>query len=188
MDRFLADIDPEKKTQSKRIESELAACRERLRILSSGDGTTLTTSLAGTKAFLSTFGDKHPDVDSDLIAHLGEEITSVEEEIKNARTQSQLLKGQLEEFWKDGRRAEYQLASVFIHRGASASFGHYFFYSRNLPSRPDEWFKYNDSEVTPVGKDEVLADGTGSTANPYLLVYVRKGDDIVDTVHRVTAE
>jgi ubiquitin carboxyl-terminal hydrolase 25/28 len=129
----------------------------------------LTASLAGTKAYFATFGDEHPDIDNDLMNHLGEEVISVEQEIAGTRTRSQELKAQLEEFWKDERQAEYQLASVFIHRGTSPSFGHYFFYSRHLPERPDEWFKYNDSEVTPVGKSEVLADGTGSTANPYLV-------------------
>ena len=63
----------------------------------------------------------------------------------------------------------YELTSVFIHRGSSPSFGHYFFYSRNLPSEPDSWFKYNDSDVSAVSKDEVLADTTGSTANPYMV-------------------
>ena len=58
---------------------------------------------------------------------------------------------------------------VFIHRGSSPSWGHYFFYSRNLPDHPDSWFKYNDSDVSEVLKDEVLADTTGSTANPYLV-------------------
>lgn len=37
MDRFLANGDPEKKAQSKKIESELATCRERLRALTSGN-------------------------------------------------------------------------------------------------------------------------------------------------------
>ncbi|KAG9101955.1 ubiquitin-specific protease ubp2 [Ceratobasidium sp. 370] len=186
MDRFLANTNPKKMAESKQLESELRGTRERLRTLTNpGDGASLTTSLAGAKAFLATFGDDHPDIDEDLKAHLGEEIKLVEEEIAYTRTRSQELKTQLEEFWKDERQAEYQLSSVFIHRGTSPSFGHYFFYSRHLPGRPDEWFKYNDSEVTAVGKEEVLADGTGSTANPYLLVYVRKGADVVDTVHRV---
>ncbi|KAG8678313.1 ubiquitin-specific protease ubp2 [Ceratobasidium sp. 394] len=186
MDRFLANTDPKKMVESKKLESELRGARERLKTLTNpGDGASLTTSLAGAKAFLATFGDDHPDIDEDLKAHLGEEVKLVEEEIAYNRTRSQELKAQLEEFWKDERQAEYQLASVFIHRGTSPSFGHYFFYSRHLPERPDEWFKYNDSEVTAVGKEEVLADGTGSTANPYLLVYVRKGADVVDTVHRL---
>lgn len=64
---------------------------------------------------------------------------------------------------------EYELCSVFIHRGASPSFGHYFFYARDLPNNPDRFIKYNDQDVLAVPKSEVLADTTGSTANPYLV-------------------
>ena len=63
----------------------------------------------------------------------------------------------------------YELTTVFIHPGSSPSWGHYFFYSRNLPDHPESWFKYNDSDVSKVSKDEVLADTTGSTANPYMV-------------------
>ncbi|KAG8711513.1 ubiquitin-specific protease ubp2 [Ceratobasidium sp. 423] len=169
MDRFLANSDPVKKSQSKTIELELAAYRERLRALGQVENNKLTASIDGAKKFLYTIKDEHVDVDDELIAHLKEEVFSIEEEITDKRARCQQLKEQLEAFWKDEREAEYHLASVFIHRGTSPSFGHYFFYSRHLPGKPDEWFKYNDSEVTAVSKDEVLADGTGSTANPYLV-------------------
>ncbi|CAE6464645.1 unnamed protein product [Rhizoctonia solani] len=185
MDRFLANSDPAKKAQSKKMELELVACRERLQALGQVENNKLTASIDGSKKFLYAIKDEHVDIDDDLLAHLKEEVLSIEEEIADKRTRCQQLKEQLEAFWKDEREAEYHLASVFIHRGTSPSFGHYFFYSRHLPEKPDEWFKYNDSEVTAVSKDEVLADGTGSTANPYLLVYVRKGHDIMDTIHRV---
>ncbi|CAE6436051.1 unnamed protein product [Rhizoctonia solani] len=185
MDRFLANSNPEKKAQSKKLELELAACRERLRALGQVDNNKLIASIDGAKKFLYMIKDEHVDIDDELLAHLKEEVMSIEEEIAEKRTRCQQLKEQLEAFWKDEREAEYHLASVFIHRGTSPSFGHYFFYSRHLPGKPDEWFKYNDSEVTAVSKDEILADGTGSTANPYLLVYVRKDYDIMDTIHRV---
>ena len=112
------------------------------------------------------------------------------------------MKQQLEDLWKNDSEAVYQLTSVFIHRGSSPSFGHYFFYSRNLPDHPDQWFKYNDSSVSVVSKDEVFADTTGSTANPYMvststnaknvadrsyllqLVFARKNADVIQTVHR----
>ena len=75
----------------------------------------------------------------------------------------------MEAIWADERAAAYELTSVFIHRGSSPSWGHYFFYSRHLPEEPDAWFKYNDSDVGVVAKEEVLADTTGSTANPYMV-------------------
>ena len=91
------------------------------------------------------------------------------DELGQCRKRASELKQQLEELWQDERSAEYELTAVFIHRGASPSFGHYFIYQRWLPDRKDEWFKYNDSDVAVATKDEVLADTTGSTANPYLV-------------------
>ena len=48
----------------------------------------------------------------------------------------------------------------------------------------DRFFKYNDELVTEVPATEVLEDRTGSDANPALLCYVRKGKDLVQTLHR----
>lgn len=97
------------------------------------------------------------------------ETTYLQNEIHRLCTRIPQLKAQLEHLWADSKQVEYELTSVFIHRGSSPSFGHYFFYSRNLPEKPDVWFKYNDEEVTEVGKEEVFRDTTGETANPYLV-------------------
>jgi ubiquitin carboxyl-terminal hydrolase 25/28 len=146
------------------------------------------------------------DVDEELLTHIDSEHIALQAELSDLRSKAASLKEELESIWRDERRAEYELTSVFVHRGSSPSWGHYFFYSRYLPDKPNVWFKYNDSEVTQVRKDEVLADTTGSTANPYLvsillllhyyptltqltlfrhqLVYARKGKDMVQTVNR----
>lgn len=93
-------------------------------------------------------------------------------EVDELRSKAIKLKEELESIWRTETKAPYELTSVFVHRGASPSWGHYFFYSRHLPDQPDAWFKYNDSDVTEVSKDEVLADTTGSTANPYLVSHL----------------
>ena len=126
-------------------------------------------NLDATHAFLTSKGSSFPDATPALLASLQHEKANVTHELEAQRARIGALKEQLEDVWRDSRRAEYELTSVFIHRGSSPSFGHYFIYQRWLPDRPDEWFKYNDSEVTLVGKEEVLADTTGSTANPYLV-------------------
>lgn len=108
------------------------------------------------------------EVSPDLIAHLKNEQSHVASQLDRERESVSKMKQQLEDIWKNDSEAVYQLTSVFIHRGSSPSFGHYFFYSRNLPDHPDQWFKYNDSSVSVVSKDEVFADTTGSTANPYM--------------------
>jgi len=90
-------------------------------------------------------------------------------EIEQLGERVRILKEELESLWATSKVVEYELTSVFIHRGSSPSWGHYFFYSRYLPDAPDSWFKYNDSDVSLVSSDEVLADTTSSTANPYLV-------------------
>lgn len=127
-------------------------------------------ALTETRDFLSrSTVSPLPRVDQELFASLEYEAIFAKKELEEERRNAAELKVQLEEIWKNEGQALYELTSVFIHRGESPSWGHYFFYSRNLPDRPDEWFKYNDSDVSVVLKDEVLADTTGSTANPYLV-------------------
>jgi hypothetical protein len=52
----------------------------------------------------------------------------------------------------------------------------------------DEYLKFNDEMVTRVDKAEVLGDTTGSNANPYLLVYVKKNEHMVRTHMRRARE
>ena len=110
-----------------------------------------------------------PGVDEGFLERVREEKAKIQDEIAKLRERASELKTLLEDIWKDEKRAEYDLTAVFIHRGSSPSFGHYFIYQRWLPDHPDQWFKYNDSDVSVVSKEEVLADTTGSTANPYLV-------------------
>lgn len=52
-----------------------------------------------------------------------------------------------------------------------ANYGHYWIYIRDHVD--NKWWKYNDTNVTEVSSEEIFKDTTGSTANPYFLVYVR---------------
>ncbi|KAI0031039.1 hypothetical protein K488DRAFT_25458, partial [Vararia minispora EC-137] len=186
MDRFLDGVGAEKRERSKAIQAELGACRDRIQQLTTGKLAPYEPALASTAEFLQHVdGLDIPELDDTLIANLVSEQDALTSELAATRARAGELERALEELWDAERTAEYELTSVFIHRGASPSFGHYFFYSRHLPEKPDEWFKYNDSEVSVVPKAEVLADTTGQTANPYMLVYVRKGADMIDTVDRI---
>ena len=113
-----------------------------------------------------------PGLDAELLDQIADERERLKLETENLRAQAMILKEELEMIWQDDTEVAYELTSVFIHRGSSPSWGHYFFYSRHLPDSPDSWFKYNDSDVAVVTKDEVLADTTGSTANPYLVCHI----------------
>ena len=110
-----------------------------------------------------------PGIEDELLEQLNDEQTRLRDEIERLRIRVDALKNELESLWRNSTEVAYELTSVFIHRGSSPSWGHYFFYSRHLPENPDSWFKYNDSDVGMVSKEEVLADTTGSTANPYLV-------------------
>ncbi|KAI5119718.1 hypothetical protein M0805_001432 [Coniferiporia weirii] len=186
MDRFLHDAPTEKKIKSKEIQAELTACRERIQHLTQGKHAPFEHNLDDACVFLSkqTVLDL-PEATDELNMLLLADRQLVVREIGDIRTRITELKAQLEEIWADECRAEYELTGVFVHRGASPSFGHYFIYQRWLPEHKDEWFKYNDSDVSVVPKEEVLADTTGNTANPYLLVFARKGSQVIQTVQRV---
>lgn len=189
MDRFMDNANLEKKAKSKGIQAELNASRDRVRLLLEGkQDASFVTALDHTSKFLAGLQETAlPGVDDDLLHELQDEQGRINAEIDQLRARVNSLKEELETLWRDSCEVPYELTSVFIHRGSSPSWGHYFFYSRHLPDQPDSWFKYNDSDVTVVSKDEVLADTTGSTANPYLLVFARKGSDVVDTVRRFDA-
>lgn len=47
-----------------------------------------------------------------------QEAADLEEEIKSLSLRIQELKREIAELWQDQHRAEYELVSVFIHRGA----------------------------------------------------------------------
>ena len=187
MDRFLDSADPGKRVRSKEIQSRLNTTRDRIQRLTQGKVRAsqgyapvkpiLTTSqhapfapaLGSIAGFLAKKAAQLPEVGEDLASRLTSEQSLVISELERQRTEAAHLKKDLEAVWENEHDAAYELTAVFIHRGSSPSFGHYFLYARNLPGNPDQWFKYNDSSVTVVSKDEVLADTTGSTANPYMV-------------------
>ncbi|TFK56339.1 cysteine proteinase [Heliocybe sulcata] len=184
MDRFMESADPQKKARSKAIQSELNACRDQIQRLTQGRHAPYGQRLSDTHEFLTDHRAYLPEGGDDLLAHLKRDEEQLQVKLDRLRAHAVELKKDLEAVWENDREAAYELTSVFIHRGTSPSWGHYFFYSRHLPDRPDEWFKYNDSSVSAVSKEEVLRDTTGDTANPYLLVFMRKDAEVVHTVNR----
>ncbi|TCD66521.1 ubiquitin-specific protease ubp2 [Steccherinum ochraceum] len=175
LDRFMESAAPEKKARAKAVQARLNACRDRIYKLTQGKHAPFAPALGGVADFLQQQEAlRLEEVDDDFIAVIRTEQDSITTSLERERAEAVRLKEELEAVWKDDVSAAYDLTSVFIHRGSSPSWGHYFFYSRNLPDKPDSWFKYNDSDVSVVSRDEVLADTTGSTANPYMLVFTRK--------------
>ncbi|MCD9642012.1 Ubiquitin carboxyl-terminal hydrolase 21 [Datura stramonium] len=60
----------------------------------------------------------------------------------------------------------YDLYAVIVHRGISSCSGHYYSFIR---SAPNEWYKFDDSEVFWVHKDIVL------TEEAYIMFYAKRG-------------
>jgi ubiquitin carboxyl-terminal hydrolase 25/28 len=185
MDRYLDRADPQKKARAKALQASLAQRRQRIDAISRGRVcflplffprlaayaiTQYVSSLENTLNLVRKYdGLGLAEADDELVNAVFTEIGALTEDVHELRTSVAALKAELEQLWSGDAAAVYELTSVFIHRGASPSWGHYFFYARNLPARPDQWFKYNDSEVLEVSKEEVFRDTTGDTANPYLV-------------------
>ena len=97
-----------------------------------------------------------PESDENLISTLRNDEAALKAQVEQERLDASRLKAEIEDLWKDEKEAAYELTSVFIHRGSSPSWGHYFFYSRHLPGKPDSLFKYNDSDVSRIWNKENL--------------------------------
>lgn len=140
----------------------------------------------------------------DFLVALDNEAEEVKKEITALEAELPALKRRLDAIWEGAQQYEYELVSVFMHRGKTSGAGHYWTYQAHLPdhceshnSSPpcdslialaDQFFKYNDETVTAVPSSEVLEDRTGSDANPALLCYVRRDRQLVDTLHRELLE
>ncbi|KAI9302222.1 hypothetical protein BJ944DRAFT_123824 [Cunninghamella echinulata] len=90
------------------------------------------------------------------------------------------LRSKIMHEYDDMKECAYRLHAVFIHQG-QANYGHYWLYIYD--SEQSAWWKFNDSTVSKVKSANIFNDTTGSTANPYFLVYVRDDiDNLVQTV------
>ncbi|KAJ8538718.1 hypothetical protein K7X08_030014 [Anisodus acutangulus] len=61
---------------------------------------------------------------------------------------------------------KYDLYAIIVHIGFSSCSGHYYSFVR---SAPDEWYKFDDSEVFRVDEDLVLAE------EAYIMFYAKRG-------------
>lgn len=209
MDRYL-DFDPldaadmvrlEKRRKGRDARRRVAELRDRLRALEP-EKTPISQTLRQTSSFLSAMASlkgrsKAPQatddvdgldslIDAGFSQFLSDEASRIEEESKEAHREIAALKASVEDLWKDEKRMEYVLTSVFMHRG-EASHGHYFLNQRKLTRQDQEpsstWFKYNDQTVIQVNWSDVHRDQSGAT--PYLLCWVRRDKlDHFDTLCR----
>ncbi|OCF60484.1 hypothetical protein L486_00117 [Kwoniella mangroviensis CBS 10435] len=204
MGRFLVGADPRKREEAIEVTREMVRVRTRLHQLRNHKPLSIPDTFKHVTSSLRHLIENQnqseldmpelsDDLTPDLLTGLEIELQSVESEIVNLQESLPKLKSRMDEIWNDNETSgedewEYELVSVFMHRGKNSGSGHYWTYQSWLPDHSDTFFKYNDETVTQVPSSEVLQDRTGDDANPALLCYVRKGKKLIDTLHREVLE
>ncbi|KAI8377998.1 uncharacterized protein BYT42DRAFT_496848 [Radiomyces spectabilis] len=131
--------------------------------------------------------DLSPALQNELDNHhrafevLRSEIQRVKDTIASNKQRIVELKDKIRNQYDDLKTQAYRLHAVFIHQG-QANYGHYWIYIYDRSH--DHWWKYNDSQMVKVHESDIYRDTSGSTANPYLLVYVKaeNADALVETI------
>lgn len=120
---------------------------------------------------------RHPDVGAtpNLSEGLAAESESVRQQKVELQSDIDRIQADVERLWADSTRAEYELCSVFMHRGApcisaslpffhkaltllplmgpgAANFGHYWLHQRALPGQRERWIKFNDASVSSLAR------------------------------------
>ncbi|ORX36800.1 hypothetical protein BD324DRAFT_627205 [Kockovaella imperatae] len=189
MDRFLANADASKREQSINLTRQMTQARARLQHLRNHKPMSIPDTIKHVRDSLGFIsGDAEFCISSDFLEALDAEVEITTAEIAQLEDQIKILKQSIEGIWTGSQDYEYELVAVFMHRGKTSGAGHYWTYQAHLPDKSEEFFKYNDETVTVVPRSEVLQDRTGSDANPALLCYVRKGRNLIDTLHREVLE
>jgi uncharacterized UBP type Zn finger protein len=68
----------------------------------------------------------------------------------------------------------YELISIIVHIGKEIQGGHYICYSKYINhSRPDDWYKFNDTKVELINVKEIYF-GTDDSTLPYIFFYKRR--------------
>ncbi|KAG0183416.1 ubiquitin-specific protease ubp2 [Apophysomyces sp. BC1021] len=114
---------------------------------------------------------------------LQKEADTAKNLIEQSTQTVQDLRSRIRSQYKDLTKLAYRIHAVFIHQG-QANYGHYWVYIYDKPK--DQWWKYNDSQVSKVDESEIFRDTTGSTANPYFLVYVK--DEVSEALVETAVE
>ncbi|EEB06487.1 ubiquitin carboxy terminal hydrolase Ubp2 [Schizosaccharomyces japonicus yFS275] len=176
MDRYMSKDDPEHQRRYQRyweLNMELqSVLKDRQLLLETNSKLASSTdTLAAVAQWAQQQSVTELPLNPELPSLLQAEIDKIEAEIGALGQKQEAICKQQEELCKEMMSEEYHLLAVFIHRG-QATFGHYWTYIYDFER--DMYRKYNDEYVTTIDESEVFSDTTGNTANPYMLVYVKK--------------
>ncbi|CAI2169084.1 20432_t:CDS:10, partial [Funneliformis geosporum] len=190
LDRYLEknyDLLKQKRNEAHIWRQDIDKMQEELKDYEHDKKTALSTVdlLKSTAEFIHVMKNQYANTMFDenfnwQLSALEQESNFVNNAIGEIHSKTTVLKSKLKEHYQDLRECEYRLHAVFIHSG-QATFGHYWIYIYDFEK--DRWLKFNDSYVTELEEREVFADTTGSSANPYCMVYVRaqEAKELVET-------
>jgi len=137
MDRFMEHANPEKRAKSSAIQADLQHCRDRVVTLDAHRPDVSYSEVVYRAGQLLTAAQPElPEADKELLEYFQAEHTHIVQEVDECRVRAKALKEELEALWENEKRAEYELSSVFIHRGTSPSWGHYFFLFEGPAEQP----------------------------------------------------
>lgn len=118
MDRFLATADPIKRETSIQLTRTMTDTRARLHQLRDRKPLSMPGAFRHVREALAQIKEV-PDLDinQDYLSALESEEQRVTAEIEKCQAELVETKEKLDEVWKDERGMEYELVSVFMHRG-----------------------------------------------------------------------
>jgi ubiquitin carboxyl-terminal hydrolase 25/28 len=195
LDRYMDSDDP--KTMRRREEAwewkaQIRALEARQKVLKATEADiTLPDALYAAKDFINQIQENEIDgieIDPALPEALDDRFSEVKVELDKIEAEIANLKHRLAKQFVDMRQHEYNLQTVFIHRGESGG-GHYWIYIYDFKN--DIWREYNDERVTEVvDRKRIFEHSSQAGGTPYYLAYVRAADkdDLVDAVYRDVKE
>lgn len=191
LDRYMDSDDPalmRRRREAWEWKNQLRVLEARQTVLKKTEvDASLPEALLAAKDFISQLQENEiegVEISPILPEALEERFHEVANELEDINHKIAALKQKLNDQFADLRQYEYQLQTVFIHRGESGG-GHYWIYIYDFDN--DIWREYNDEYVTEVKDRRRIFDHSSQAGGtPYYLAYVRSADrkNLVDAVVR----
>eukprot|EP01129_Flabellula_baltica_P010082 TRINITY_DN4219_c0_g1_i1.p1 TRINITY_DN4219_c0_g1~~TRINITY_DN4219_c0_g1_i1.p1 ORF type:complete len:1045 (-),score=277.12 TRINITY_DN4219_c0_g1_i1:22-3108(-) len=173
MERYLErnrDVAEGKRTVSADLREQLALVQEKInkRTNYKDLGTSLSTILEGSLLYL-----EEESIDETLYNMMKDIKLREEEEMERLHQEAEEIKEAIRNEYSDLTGSPYTLVGLWLHSGSTPGSGHYWAYIRDPET--DEWYKYNDQDVSPVSETKVWEDAVGgpdSGVSAYFLIYL----------------
>lgn len=173
LDRYLETEDAQilkRRARVRELRPKLSQVEEALKkhqnVMAGGD--TLRGTIETCIEWLENGGVEDTD---ETLVHLYQRRNALLQEEQRLEGEKADLKKEIEGQFTEFKKHGYKIYALFIHRG-QVSFGHYWVYIRDF--KTNQFYKYNDENVTHVPTEEALDMSLTNDATPYFLVFVRE--------------